>query len=50
MRERKGSKLTTLEIDEMANQAKGLTDQLVPKLKQVVALLNLKLPPKPVLA
>ncbi|MEI9894488.1 MAG: hypothetical protein WDN28_11535 [Chthoniobacter sp.] len=45
-RERKGSKLTVLEIEEMAFQAKGLTDQLVPKLKQVVALLGLKLPPE----
>lgn len=49
-REKKGSKLTVLEIEEMAYQAKGLTDQLVPKLKQVVALLGLKLPPKPILA
>jgi len=49
-REHKGSKLTILEIEEMAYQAKSLTDQLVPKLKQVVALLNLKLPPKPILA
>ncbi|HEV7405559.1 MAG TPA: hypothetical protein VGO11_21620 [Chthoniobacteraceae bacterium] len=49
-RERKGSKLTVQEIEEMAFQAKSLTDQLVPKLKQVVALLGLKLPPKPILA
>jgi iron uptake system EfeUOB component EfeO/EfeM len=49
-REKKGNKLTILEIEEMAYQAKGLTDQLVPELKQVVALLNLKLPPKPILA
>ena len=49
-RERKGSKLTVQEIEEMAFQAKALTDQLVPKLKQVVALLGLKLPPKPILA
>jgi hypothetical protein len=49
-REQKGSKLTILEIEEMAYQAKALTDQLVPQLKQVVALLNLKLPPKPILA
>ena len=49
-REKKGSKLTILEIEEMAFQAKALTDQLVPQLKQVVALLGLKLPPKPVLA
>ena len=49
-REQKGSKLTVLEIEEMAYQAKALTDQLVPQLKQVVALLNLKLPPKPILA
>jgi len=49
-RERKGSKLTVLEIEEMAYQAKALTDQFVPELKQVVALLDLKLPPKPILA
>ena len=49
-REQKGSKLTVLEIEEMAYQAKALTDQLVPQLKQVVALLNLRLPPKPILA
>ena len=49
-REQKGNKLTILEIEEMAYQAKALTDQLVPQLKQVVALLNLKLPPKPILA
>lgn len=49
-RERKGSKLTIQEIEEMAFQAKALTDQLVPKLKQVVAIMNLKLPPKPILA
>ena len=49
-REQKGSKLTVLEIEEMAYQAKALTDQLVPQLKQVVALLDLKLPPKPILA
>jgi hypothetical protein len=49
-REKKGSKLTVLEIEEMAFQAKALTDQLVPRLKQVVALLDVKLPPKPILA
>lgn len=49
-REQKGSKLTVVEIEEMAFQAKALTDQLVPQLKQVVALLDLKLPPKPILA
>ena len=48
-REKKGNKLTILEIEEMAFQAKALTDQLLPKLKQVAALLNLKLPPKPIL-
>ena len=50
VREKKGNKLSILEIEEMAYQAKSLTDQLVPELKQVVALLNLKLPPKPILA
>ncbi len=49
-REKKGNKLTALEIEEMAFQAKAMTDQLVPKLKEVVAILSLKLPPKPMLA
>lgn len=49
-RERKGRKLTVQEIEEMAFQAKGMTDQLVPKLKQVVAIMGLKLPPKPIMA
>lgn len=49
-REKKGNKLTILEIEEMAFQAKALTDRLVPELKQVVAIMNLKLPPKPILA
>jgi hypothetical protein len=48
-REKKGNKLTVPQIEEMAFQAKALTEPLVPKLKQVVALLGLKLPPKPVL-
>ncbi|HEY2342593.1 MAG TPA: hypothetical protein VGH90_06175, partial [Chthoniobacteraceae bacterium] len=48
-REKKG-KLTVLQIEEMARQAKEMTDQLVPELKEVVAILNLKLPPKPLLA
>ena len=48
--ERRVNKLSIQEIDEMAHKAKELTDQLVPKLKQVVAILNLKLPPKPLLA
>ena len=50
LREKKGNKLTVQEIDEMAYQAKAMTDQLVPRLKQVVAILGLKLPPKPILA
>jgi hypothetical protein len=48
-REKKG-KLTVLQIEEMARQAKDMTDQLVPELKEVAAILNLKLPPKPLLA
>ena len=48
-REKKGKKLTIPQIEEMANQAKGLTEPLVPKLKQVVAILGLRLPPKPIL-
>ena len=49
-REKRGNKLTVLEIEEMAFQAKSMTDQLVPKLKEVAAILSLKLPPKPMLA
>ncbi len=45
-----GSKMTAGQIEELAYQAKKLTDQLSPHLKQVVAELNLRLPPKPTLA
>ena len=45
-----GSKITAAQIEELAAQAKRLTDQLTPHLKQMAAELNLKLPPKPTLA
>lgn len=50
-REKRGAgKLSAGEIEELASQAKRLTDQLVPHLKQMAAVLNLRLPPKPTLA
>ncbi len=42
-------KLSKLEIEEMGNQAKTMSDQLAPQLKQAAAILGLKLPPKPIL-
>ncbi len=42
-------KLSQVEIEEMAEQAKRMSDQLAPQLEQVAALLGLKLPPKPFL-
>jgi hypothetical protein len=47
-REKKG-KMSLLEIEEMAYQARALTDQLTPELKQVITLLGVKLPRKPTL-
>jgi iron uptake system EfeUOB component EfeO/EfeM len=43
-------KLSKVEIEEMAEQAKHMSDQLAPQLEQVAAILGLKLPPKPFLA
>ena len=45
-----GGKMSVAEIEEMAFQAKSLTDQIAPHLKQMAAVLGLKLPRKPVLA
>ena len=45
-----GKKLSQVEIEEMAEQAKTMSDQLAPQLSQVAAILGLKLPPKPFLA
>jgi hypothetical protein len=45
-----GTKLSQVEIEEMAEQAKTMSDQLAPQLSQVAAILGLKLPPKPFLA
>jgi hypothetical protein len=42
--------LSQVEIEEMAEQAKTMSDQLAPQLEQVAAILGLKLPPKPFLA
>jgi hypothetical protein len=44
------TKLSQVEIEEMAEQAKTMSDQLAPQLEQVAAILGLKLPPKPFLA
>ncbi len=43
-------KLSQVEIEEMAEQAKTMSDQLAPQLEQAAAILGLKLPPKPFLA
>jgi len=45
-----GGKMSVAEIEEMAYQAKALTDQIAPHLKQMIVILNLKLPRKPVLS
>ena len=45
-----GQKLSKVEIEEMAEQAKHMSDQLAPQLEQVAVILGLKLPPKPFLA
>ena len=45
-----GNKMNAAQIEELAFQAKRLTDQLTPHLKQMAAELNLRLPPKPTLA
>ncbi len=44
------TKMSQVEIEEMAEQAKTMSDQLAPQLEQVAAILGLKLPPKPFLA
>ena len=49
-RESHGTKVTAAQIEELAFQAKRLTDQLSPHLHQMAAELNLRLPPKPTLA
>ena len=45
-----GKKLSQVEIEELAEQAKHMSDQLAPQLAQAAAILGLKLPPKPFLA
>ena len=44
------NKLSQVEIEELAEQAKTMSDQLGPQLSQAAAILGLKLPPKPFLA
>jgi hypothetical protein len=46
---RSGGKLSIPQIEELALQAKTLTDQLDPHLRQLAAVLNLRIPPKPTL-
>jgi len=47
---RSGGKMTIPQIEELAFQAKTLTDQLDPHLRQLAAVLNLRIPPKPILS
>jgi Imelysin len=47
---RNGGKMSIPQIEELAFQAKRLTDQLDPHLRQLAAVLNLKIPPKPILS
>jgi hypothetical protein len=45
-----GNKLSEAEIDELAEQAKHMSDQLAPQLQQAATILGLKMPPKPFLS
>jgi Imelysin len=47
---RSGGKMSIPQIEELALQAKTLTDQLDPHLRQLAAVLNLRIPPKPTLS
>jgi hypothetical protein len=47
---RSGGKMSIPQIEELAFQAKRLTDQLDPHLRQLAAVLNLRIPPKPILS
>jgi hypothetical protein len=47
---RSGGKMSIPQIEELAFQAKSLTDQLDPHLRQLAAILNLRIPPKPILS
>jgi Imelysin len=47
---RGGGKMSVAQIEELAFQAKKLTDQLDPHLRQLAASLNLRIPPKPILS
>jgi hypothetical protein len=47
---RNGGKMSIPQIEELAFQAKKLTDQLDPHLRQLAAVLKLKIPPKPILS
>jgi hypothetical protein len=44
-----GYKLSIPAIEELAQQAKTMTDQLQPQLRQMAAILNAEIPPKPTL-
>ena len=45
-----GYKMSIPAIEELAEQAKTMTDQLQPQLRQMAAILNVQIPPKPTLA
>jgi hypothetical protein len=47
---RSGGEMSIPQIEELALQAKTLTDQLDPHLRQLAAVLNLRIPPKPTLS
>jgi len=44
-----GSKLTRVEIEEMGEHAKSLSDQLAPQIKQAAAIMGVQIPRKPYL-
>jgi Imelysin len=44
-----GYKMSIPAIEELAEQAKTMTDQLQPQLRQMAAILNAQIPPKPTL-
>jgi iron uptake system EfeUOB component EfeO/EfeM len=43
------SKLTRVELEEMANHAKSMSDQLSPQIKQAAAIMGVQVPRKPYL-
>ena len=43
------SKLTRVELEEMADHAKSMSDQLAPQIKQAAAIMGVQIPRKPYL-